>query len=240
MTILTVVRDVCAVVGVVAPTSVFANLAANRTMFEMLALANEQAQRIAYDTRDWTRLKAEATIIGDGVTTAWPLPANFKRMLPTTNVWSSTSTQTPLMFIQNTDMWTQRRAYGDIDSRGEWTLLGDYLHIYPALGPANTASFTYLDRNCVRLASGGYGDSFLADADEFRLDERLLKLGMTWQWKAQKGSPYSEDIGTYSDALQIAMRFDNPSPIIIDRLPISQTRGSSGLTYYLPQTPTFP
>ena len=25
------------------------------------------------------------------------------------------------------------------------------------------------------------------DADSFALDERVLKLGMIWQWKAQKG-----------------------------------------------------
>jgi len=74
----------------------------------------------------------------------------------------------------------------------------------------------------VSLASGGYGDRFQTDDDSFRLDERLLKLGMTWQWKAQKGSPYSEDMGTYSDALQVAMRNDGPAPIIIDRLPVSR------------------
>ena len=37
-----------------ADESVFSNITANRTMQEMLALANEMAQRIAYDTRDWT------------------------------------------------------------------------------------------------------------------------------------------------------------------------------------------
>ena len=118
----------------------------------------------------------------------------------------------------------QRRAAGDNDARGEWTLLGDHLHIFPALGgvPPIAARFVYLDRNCVKLASGGYGDRFLQDEDSFRLDERLLKLGMTYQWKAHKGSPYSEDMGTYSDAMQIALRFDNPSPIIVDRLPASR------------------
>jgi hypothetical protein len=43
----------------------------------------------------------------------------------------------------------------------------------------------------------------------------LLKLGMIWQWKAQKGSPYAEDMGTYGDALTIAMGNDSPSPIIV-------------------------
>ena len=38
------------------------------------------------------------------------------------------------------------------------------------------------------------------------IDERLLKLGMIWQWKANKGSPYAEDMGTYSDALVMICR----------------------------------
>ena len=44
MTLLSVVKDVCAVVGVTVPQSVFSNITGNRTMQEMLALANEMAQ----------------------------------------------------------------------------------------------------------------------------------------------------------------------------------------------------
>ena len=43
----------------------------------------------------------------------------------------------------------------------------------------------------------------MADGDSFVLDERLLKLGMIWQWKANKGSPYAEDMATYGDALVV-------------------------------------
>jgi len=59
MTLLTVVKDVCAAVGVTLPgASVFSNISSNRTMQEMVSLANEMAQRIAYDNRDWTALRA--------------------------------------------------------------------------------------------------------------------------------------------------------------------------------------
>src|SRR6478752_2305487 len=110
MTLLTVVRDVCSAVGVVMPTSVFSNITANRTMQEMLALANEMAQRIAYDTRDWTKLKATCTLPGNGAfvppppdpasawtgTSAFDLPANYKRMLLTSNVWKISSQYQPM------------------------------------------------------------------------------------------------------------------------------------------------
>ena len=57
----------------------------------------------------------------------------------------------------------------------------------------------------------------MADGDTFVLDERLLRLGMIWQWKAQKGSPYAEDMGTYGDALNVYSGSDTPAPIITDK-----------------------
>jgi len=226
MTILSVVRDVCATVGVQMPTSVFGGIANNRTMQEMLSLANEMAQRIAYDTRDWVGLRARANLTGDGVAEGFSLPANYKRLMLTGNVWRSTSTLQPLRFISDHDEWIRRRLSGQSDGAGEWIISGGaggypLIYIFPVLALGETVAFYYIDRNCVALTGGGYGDSFMADTDTFRLDERLLKLGMIWQWKAQKGSPYAEDMGSYSDALANAMGHDQPAPILIDRRPIS-------------------
>jgi len=222
MTILQVVKDVCSVVGVAVPTSLFASLAANRTMQEMVALANEMAQRICGDTCEWQVLKLSVVYTGNGATEAFNLPSNYKRMLLTGNVWRSTSALQPMSFYPDTDEWMARRAANWTNAWGEWTLYGGQIHIWPVMGIGVSARHAYLDKNCVTLAGGGSGDRFQADGDSFRLDERLLKLGMIWQWKAQKGSPYAEDMGTYGDALQIAMGNDSPSPIIIDRLPASR------------------
>lgn len=221
MTLLTVVQGVCAPVGVLYPTSVFSGITTNRTMQEMLALANEMAQRIAYDTREWTALKKINVFTGDGVKTAFDLPANFKRMLLTAEVWRSTQSLYPMRFVPDTNEWLNRRLRNWYDSRGEWTILGGQMLIQPAMGAGVTASFTYLDRNCIALSGGGVGDNFQNDADRFIIDDRVLKLGMIWQWKAQKGSPYAEDMGTYGDALTILMGNDSPSPIIAGHSAIS-------------------
>lgn len=221
MTILTVVKDVCAAVGVSVPTSVFASITSNRTMQEMSALANEMAQRIAYDTRDWTTLRTIASFTGNGATWSFNLPANYKRMLLTANVRRNTTSKIPLRFISDLDEWTDRRLNNEVDSRGEWTIANRAMTIFPALAVGETATFPYLDKNCIALASGGFSDRFVGDDDTFMLDERLLKLGMTWQWKAQKGSPYAEDMGSFSDALATAMGKDGPAPILVGGTPIS-------------------
>ena len=236
MTILAVVKDVCAAVGVTAPISVFSGITANRTMQEMLALANEMAQRIAYDTRDWVALKKTATMIGDGTASSFALPADFLRMLLTSNVWKSSTPLTPMRFVPDTDEWMNRRARHYTDAWGEWTIIGTQMQFAPVLAAGATAYFAYLHKNCVALASGGFGDSFQSDNDAFVLSERVLKLGMIWQWKAQKGSPYAEDMGTYGDALTMAMGHDSPAPIIIGRSPISAGAKTAipSQTIYLP------
>jgi hypothetical protein len=275
------------VVGVEQPTSVFSNLSSNRTMAEMLALANEMAQRIAYDTRDWTVLVKLGKFSGDGVSDSFTLPADYRRMLLNSNVWRSNNTQTPMRFIPDADEWLWRRNAKYADSQGEWTLRGNKMFIIPVLAgttlnPADypgwqnshlynvigeivrddsnsslwkvqfthtsavapttfqqdrnanptywtqvlpttleEAQFNYLQRNCVQLASSGDSDSFIADGDTFVPDERLLKLAMIWQWKANKGSPYAEDMANYATALDVTAGSDKPAPIIIGRTSIS-------------------
>jgi hypothetical protein len=235
MTLLSVVKDVCASVGIAIPASIFSGLAGDRTKQEMLSLANEMAQRIAYDTREWTKLKKTAVLNGDGTKVAFDLPANYKRMTLRGDVWRSTSALQPMQFIPDTNEWIQRRANNWYSSWGEWTMLGGQMLIQPVMGSGVTATFIYMDKNCVQLAGGGTGDSFLTDNDGFVLDERLLKLGMLWQWKAQKGSPYAEDMGTWVDALGQAQGADQPAPILVGRLPISSwTRTSTAYPWPVP------
>jgi hypothetical protein len=223
MSLLTVVRDVCSVVGVDLPTSIFSTQSTDRTLQELLSLANEMGERIASDTREWTQMKAQATFTGDGTTTAFDLPADYKRMLLLSNVWRSTTRVSPMRFVPDTDEWLNRRARNYYDSRGEWTMLGGQMLIAPALEAGVTATFPYLKKNFVKLFAGGYGDRFMSDGDDFIMGDRILKLGMTWQWKAQKGSPYAEDLGTYGDALLMLMGNNQPAPIIAGRMPVSTT-----------------
>lgn len=221
MTILSVVQQVSSVIGVARPQALFPNIGSDRTARELADLANEMAQRIAYDTRDWQHLTVVATFAGDGLQDRFLLPADYKRMLLTSNVWRSTAAGQPMRFIPNSDEWLRRRLHNYSSAWGEWSLFGSYMYIQPVMGVDVVANFTYLQKNCINLASSGRGDVFMNDLDTFALDERLLKLAMIWQWKANKGSPYAEDMANYQDALANIAGADKPAPITIDRLPMS-------------------
>jgi hypothetical protein len=224
MTLLSTVKSVCAFIGVPQPASVFSGVGSNRTMAEMLEHANEMATRIAADSRDWTVLKLTGQFTGDGATEGFSLPANFRRILMNGDLWRSTSAYFPMMFVPDLNEWMSRRAANFYDARGEWINYGGKIHIAPILATGQTVRFSYLDKNPVVLASPGgtFGEMFVADNDSFRLDERLLKLGIIWEWKKSKGSPYAEDMGTWEDAMGVAMGGDSPGPIIIGRQPISK------------------
>lgn len=218
-TLLQTVQDVCAVVGVIKPSALVPSLSIDRTAFEMFSLANEMAQRIAGDMRDWTALQKQQDFLGDGVTKSFTMPNDYRRMLKTGNVWLSTTPSVPMRFIADPDEWLNRRMRGYSDSRSEWTLRGNQMLIEPAPPASSTVSFIYLHRNCIILNSGGVGEFFANDLDKYALDDRVLKLGMIWQWKANKGSPYAEDMATFADAVGTVQGSDKPSPTMVGRMP---------------------
>jgi hypothetical protein len=287
VSLLSVIQDVCATVGVERPASVFAGINANRTMAEMLACANEMAQRIAYDTREWTQLR-NAVRVGEESEGIVALPADFKRFLVTTNLRRSSAPTLPMRFIADLDEWAARRARQISDPRGEWIINVGKIFVIPRLAlhlsaawknstpyqignlavdtaaqtvwqvavvhtsaaspttfasdrtahptfwtspaqtiDADTVHFTYLSKYCVSLVSTGLGDFFMNDGDTFRLDERLLKLGMIWSWKQLKGSPYAEDMANFQDALSRVAGADKPAPIIVGRMPVSSSMAVS-------------
>jgi len=193
MTILSVIQEVCKVTGLDVPTDVLAST--EREHIELVSLANEMAERIA-QSYDWQVLKTVATVNGDGSTESFDLPTDYRRMLKKSQLWSSAS-QVPLTPVPDADAWLGM-SFSSVGSMSRaWTLYGGQLHIKPVLASGATAQYFYISRLIVTAATEATKVEFTADDDVFRLSERLLKLGMIWQWRANKGLAYQEDMETY-------------------------------------------
>lgn len=212
MSILSVIKQVCPVIGLTVPDAVFSST--DREHVELQALANEMAQRIAFDTRDWTRLKVLATITGDGSATSFNLPDDYKRMLKKARIWPSATPYSPLTYYPDSDNWLAMTIQNFQTLTGSWTMIGEKIHIRPALPNLATASFFYISNLIVKASGGAPKTEFTSDDDVFRLDERVLKLGMIWQWKANKGQAYAEDMVNYEDALAVSSGADKGSNIL--------------------------
>lgn len=210
MTVLSVIADVAKVVGVTVPTQVFAST--TREHVELAALANEMAVRIG-KAHDWTLLRTLCTYTGDGTTTQFALPSDYLRMLKKTQLWSS-AIQTPLTHIVDTDEWLEMQVRSYDYVIGAWTMLGGNIEILPAMANAVTAKWYYVSNLLVAPATGSNKALFTLDTDTFRLNERLLTLGMIWQWKANKGAAYAEEMATYEAALEQLISEDKGSRMV--------------------------
>lgn len=213
MTVLSAVQRAAPWIGITVPSVLFT--ATDRTSVEMQALVNDCARAIA-DDYDWQRFRKVATITGDGATTTFDLPTDFRRMVKTAQLWPSDEPNSPLIHIQDSNEWLREEVQDFQTITDRWTLYGGQVHIKPAPTSGVTIKYFYISSLLV-LATGGSVPTkaeFTEDTDTLAVDERLLQLSIIWRWKAQKGRPYAEDMGDYTRSIEQVAANDKGARIL--------------------------
>jgi hypothetical protein len=195
VTLLTVFQEAATVIGMDVPDSVYGSSA--REHQELGVLANTMGRRIAR-AYEWQELKRTATVAGDGVATDFPLSEDYDRMPKKAELWSNSIAA--FTHVTDYDRWLEWLTVMFSVVGNRWTLLSGRIHVQPALVPDVTATYAYQSKLFARGAGGDKG-RFDNDADEFVLNEELLRLGIIWQWKANKGHAYAEDMADYEELL---------------------------------------
>lgn len=213
MTILSVVQQAAPRIGIAVPSVLFSDT--SRTAVELQEAVNEAAKAMC-DDFDWQQTKSIYTITGDGATTSFSLPPDYRRMPKATNFWPSEEPTTPIRFFLDLDDWLAEdvRAVTEITRRA--IIYGNQLHIKPAVGNAATVKFPYVGNLTVIAPAGTVATKteFTDDADTFLLDERALKLSLIWRWKAAKGRPYAQDKDEY-DAVIDTLAGNSKGPRVL-------------------------
>lgn len=213
MTVLDVAVKVALKVGLAVPDQLFASTA--REHIELKHLINEAATDLA-DAYDWQALRGTALIIGNGVDTAFPLPNDYGRMLRTARVWCSRYLWA-MRHIVDTDEWLGYLTVPYTQTNGIWTIFGNQFHILAAPGNEQTARYVYVSKNLVLDSTNAPKEGFTADADKFRLSEKLLALLTIYKWRDQKGQPTDGPAQDYNVALNAAIDKDGGSkPVMSD------------------------
>jgi len=220
MTVLTAIQAACVKLAIdPIPSAVYS--ATTRDMVEMKAMANEVARQIA-EAHDWSMLKGFHTITGDGSDTDFALPSDYDRMVKDARLWSSTNTGIPLEQVKSMDDWLAYDLQSFFPSYGAWIIFGGQINIKPARAVGETVKFPYVGNKIVTAADTSTKAAFTADTDVFRLPERLLTLGIIWNWKSAKAIDYAEEMASYNDALSEAVSKDRgPSIIVVGRQRVS-------------------
>lgn len=204
MTVLSVARDVCLVIGLDQPDALMSST--DREYVELSRVARNVAYKIASDF-DWQALQKVNTYTGDGTTEAFDLPSDYKRMLRNGQMWSSRWIWA-FNHIANPDEWLEMQVVPYTFINGNWIVYGGQFHFRPIMQDGETIKFFYMDKNVVQSAGGTFKETFDADDDTLRVPEKLLELGMIWKWRMNKGLPYEEDQTAYEKELRNQMDAD--------------------------------
>lgn len=213
MTVLSVIQQAAPRIGIAVPSEVFTDT--SRTGIELQEAINEAAKGMV-DDYDWQSLKTIATATGDGSATEFGLPADYGRMLKKSRLWPSEEPTTPVVFFTDADKWLEMEVSQVSEITRRAIILGNRLHIKPAMANAATTKYMYISDRTV-IAEGFTAATkaeFTADADTFVLDERTLKLSLIWRWKAAKGRPYAQDKADYDAVIDAKASADKGSRVI--------------------------
>jgi hypothetical protein len=229
MTVLAVAQRAALVLGLDQPDVLMSST--DREYQELARLCNDTARMICEDF-DWQILQKLNTFTGDGVSETFPLPTDYDRMAETSSMWSSKWTWS-FNHIVSTDHWLEYLVVPYTFISGNWIIYGGQYHFLPIMKVAETIKFFYISTLIVTGAGGAGQTAFVADTDSFKINERLLELGIIWRSKKDKGLPFDAAKAEYDDLLLKEMKRDGGSRGVVNG---NTTRYGRGVKLAFPQT----
>lgn len=215
MSLLTIVQDTCALVGIEVPTSVVSSN--DDTYTQMVYLAQFEGDELSR-TFKWRQQKVSADFTGDGVTRLWDLPADFDRF--TTEARRASSILLGLQGPVSDDEFLDAQVRGFNPTIPYWRLFGDNIETTPAVASGQQIKFEYVSSYWVADNTGTVKARYTADSDVALIPERLITLGVVWRWKRAKGLDYAEEMRTYQTEKLRQQHVDGGTP----RLRLSEGR----------------
>jgi hypothetical protein len=217
MSLLTVVQDFCRRTNIDVPTSVLGST--DEKILQVYALLQEDGDDLC--TRgDWQQLVKEATHTTVATESQGAIDTiatlGFDRFKNKT-LWNR-SNLLPIFIISGSE-WQQAKATSNSSPNYQVRLRGNELLANPVPSAGLTWAFEYVSNRWILDQDGTtYKSAFTNDADTFVFPEKILKLGLRWRWKKEKGLEYAEDFRTYellvkqalgSNGLKDSLSMDN-------------------------------
>lgn len=197
MAVIDIVKSAVLKLELDQPTTLYSNT--DRTWVEMAGMVNTCARQIL-EEYDWSRLYKVASITGNG-SGAFPLPADYDRMVKDANLWGPNYTFYPSQQVADFNVWLEMQSWSIETWQQHWAVFGGQLNIMPTLPAGEVLSYGYVSN---AIVTGSDPTAFTADTDEFVLDDRLLTLSIIWNWKDAKGFDFQSDLAKYEEAMSRA------------------------------------
>lgn len=218
MSLLTIIQNACAEVGVSTPSSAIGNTDAN--VVQMLALLNREGKWLARGY-DWQVLRKEGSFTTSAANqqiadltsftdTSSATITDFDRFVPK-SMWDRTASE------QIGEPLTPQRYQGDLANvttgvRYRYVIRGNALFFSPIPPASHSVYFEYFKKHWCS-ASGGAGKvAFTLDTDLGILDEDLLTQGVVVRFLKAKGLDYAEEFRRYEHLISVLTGQQSPAP----------------------------
>lgn len=197
MSVIKIAQEVAAECGLAVPTIV--STSSKREHVELTEVINDAARHVG-KAHEWAELTSEVYFTGTGTVAAFPMPSNFDRMKRDVKPWNTT-TNLPLLRVNEPSVWHEIASLGYDATYQRSILMNNHFHIEPVLANGSQVRLYYQSNNLFISTANAYKAEFTADSDEFRCDERLLKLYSIAFWKKKNGQASSDAAMSKADAL---------------------------------------
>ena len=184
--------------GLDIPPFVFGS--ALREHKEFARLVNRAAKDILR-SHEWSLLKKQATITGDGAATTFDLPSDYDRRILGAQMYGSDIGRA-LEYVEDADEWLRLQEEYSNPLLDQWTIYGGQIHTQKTFASGVTGKYFYVSGLYCQPSSGDPTASFTANDDVFRLDENLLELSLVWRWKQLRQEDFQADMAVYNKELQ--------------------------------------
>jgi hypothetical protein len=197
MSLLTVVQDVCDVIGLTRPAAVVSST--DPLARQALGLAKETLRELS--RMDWPALEVPYTFDTVVDQESYDFPADYATMTADT-VYSSTQYYNMRGSLGPGEWTKQRNALAADTGRSKFRIFGTPLKLYITPTPSSVESVTmeYKTTNWVKQVDNSYKTTFYADTDVTVAPEELLYSGLMWRLRRAKGLDYSEEFDAYEKA----------------------------------------
>lgn len=210
MSLLSIVKNVCKRVGLVAPVAAIASTDDN--IVRIIELANEEGEELAFEYA-WQVLTTEAT----HTTVATESQGSILTIAGADFGWIANDTlfnrtnNRPIVPVDDA-AWQRMKANSVTGPYSNVRIRGNNLIAIPVPTAGHTWAFEWVSKNWCESSTGTKQSAWAADTDVGRLDETLIKMGVVWRFKQSQGLEYAEDFNKYQRRLQNSLARDGAKP----------------------------
>lgn len=210
--LLTIVRNVCDLVGLTRPTTVIG--ATNEASRQLLAATRAEG-RYLVRRYPWQKLRKERTFTATGGSEEFVFPTDFDRLVPN-SFWNRTENEQVTGPITAQEWQAIKSAAVNPIIREVFAIRGGSMWVYPAPAADHEYYYEYIStRWCGGAASTEPTQTeFALDTDIQYFDDELFTLGVAYRYKRSRGMDFADDLQDYEIRLIKLIDAEAPMPVL--------------------------